>query len=76
MGGVGDGPNVHTNRNVTIDAWIKSSTSAVGGEQRVLQERILVIVGYVECLPFRLAADFTFRTYSVGKERIVKGGSR
>ncbi|KAF8557696.1 DRMBL-domain-containing protein [Imleria badia] len=58
VGGVGDDPNVQTIRNFTIDAWMKSSTSAesVNGGQQILQERILVIVG----------------TYSIGKERIVK----
>ncbi|KAI9573981.1 DRMBL-domain-containing protein [Boletus coccyginus] len=53
-GRVGDDPN--TNRNLTIDSWVKSSASVERGGQGTLQERILVIVG----------------TYSIGKERIVK----
>lgn len=45
MGGVGDNPDVHTNQNSTLDAWMKSLASAGRGRQQPLQERILVIVG-------------------------------
>ncbi|KAH0836541.1 DNA cross-link repair protein pso2/snm1 [Lanmaoa asiatica] len=55
-GGLGDNSNGHTNRNFTIDAWMKSSTSAETGGQQTPQERVLVVVG----------------AYSIGKERIVK----
>ena len=45
MGGVGDDPDSQIKQNLTIDAWMKSSTSTERGGQQRLQERILVIVG-------------------------------
>lgn len=50
--GVEGNTDAHTNRNSTIDSWAKSSTSAEMGGQQMQQERTLVIVGYMESLPF------------------------
>lgn len=45
--GVGDNPDSHINGDSTLDAWMKSLTSAGRGELQMLQERTLVIVGWV-----------------------------
>lgn len=56
-------------------SWMSTSSTVSGSKGKGKeQSRTLVVVGYVAILiDKRLSSQAFYRTYSIGKERIVKG---
>lgn len=58
----------------TMFSWMSTAGNGSKGKAKE-QSRTLVVVGYVGILTEkRLSSEALYRTYSIGKERIVKGG--